>query len=286
MSFRLFFLKTKSIFFSYQTQLAIVLIGFQLNSQTIRVTDNKGTIIEVNNIQVTTSSSQPNTPLVGDVWFDSIYNTVNVWDASNWLEVSSIRNWISLSSFGVYATNQLVSYNGAVYKNLTGVNSDSVPSLYATNWKTIGSDSSEVPLWKSNTNEGSYLINAVINYNGILYKNLTGVNTDVVPLSDSVNWEDTSDKIKAMGKVNANGTVSKVLFNASANRLSAGVYEITFATPMIDAHYIIQLTMKYNSGAGNGTMDITYYDQTTTSFKVDVINSVADFQFMFTVLDY
>ena len=55
---------------------------------------------------------------------------------------------------------------------------------------------------------------------------------------------------------------------------------------MIDAHYIIQLTMKYNSGAGNGTMDITYYDQTTTSFKVDVINSVADFQFMFTVLDY
>ena len=125
-----------------------------------------------------------------------------------------------------------------------------------------------------------------INYNGILYKNLTGVNTDVVPLSDSVNWEDASDKIKAMGKVNANGTVSKVLFNASANRLSAGVYEITFATPMIDAHYIIQLTMKYNSGAGNGTMDITYYDQTTTSFKVDVINSVADFQFMFTVLGY
>lgn len=43
--------------------------------------------------------------------------------------------------------------------------------------------------WRSNTNGGSYLTNAVVIYNGVFYKNLTGANTDTTPNADFINWE-------------------------------------------------------------------------------------------------
>ena len=43
--------------------------------------------------------------------------------------------------------------------------------------------------WRSNTNGGSYLTNAVVIFNGVFYKNLTGANTDTTPNADFINWE-------------------------------------------------------------------------------------------------
>ena len=47
--------------------------------------------------------------------------------------------------------------------------------------------------WESDTNGGSYSINDVVNYNGVLYKNLTGTNLDTLPNADATNWEKITD---------------------------------------------------------------------------------------------
>lgn len=42
--------------------------------------------------------------------------------------------------------------------------------------------------WLDNTNGGTFLPNAIVNYNGVLYVNLTGTNTDTDPSLDATNW--------------------------------------------------------------------------------------------------
>lgn len=44
------------------------------------------------------------------------------------------------------------------------------------------------PLWKSDTDGGSYAINDLVNFEGNSYRNFTGTNTDTTPDNDSVNW--------------------------------------------------------------------------------------------------
>ena len=163
----------------------------ELTAQKHIAIDNKGTLKEITSSQVsTTAGVTPLNPNEGDVWIDTASNTVKIWEESavpTWREVASIRNWISLSNSGVYGIDHLVSYNGSIYKNLTGTNSDTSPNLDVTNWKSIGGGDI-VPLWKSSTNGGSYATNDIINYNGVLYKNTTGTNTDSTPNSDTTNW--------------------------------------------------------------------------------------------------
>ncbi len=118
------------------------LIGFQLQAQIGRVIDNKGTIREVRNNQVTTSSIEPTSPLENDIWIDTTSNTVKVWEGTPlnaWQEMASIRNWISNTNSGTYAIDHLVSYNGAIYKNITGTNTDIAPDLDITNWEVLKS---------------------------------------------------------------------------------------------------------------------------------------------------
>ena len=40
---------------------------------------------------------------------------------------------------GTYAIDHLVSYNGAIYKNITGTNTDIAPDLDITNWEVLKS---------------------------------------------------------------------------------------------------------------------------------------------------
>ena len=167
------------------------LIGFQLQSQINRVIDNKGTIVMVKNNQVTTAATAPANPLENDIWIDTVSNTLKIWEEGTvpaWIEIASIRNWISSSQNGSYLVNHLVSYEGALYKNLTGDNLDITPNLDTTNWEALEGEGNAVPLWKSLTNGGSYVTNDVINYNGMLYKNLTGDNLDTTPDLDTTNW--------------------------------------------------------------------------------------------------
>ena len=81
-----------------------------------------------------------------------------------------------------------------IYKNLTGTNSDTTPDADTTNWTNVDTDTknTEIPLWVNNTNGGSYATNDIINYSGVLYKNLTGTNSDTTPDADTTNWKSTA----------------------------------------------------------------------------------------------
>ena len=105
---------------------------------------------------------------------------------------------------GAYAANALVSSNGVIYRNLTGTNTDTAPATDFANWATIV-DVDSVPLWKSMTNGGSYAANDIINYGGVLYKNLTGTNLDTLPTADAVNWVQSSDATVTAWVNNTNG---------------------------------------------------------------------------------
>lgn len=96
-------------------------------------------------------------------------------------------NWQSDTDGGSYLTNAIIAYNGVFYRNRTGTNTDTAPDGDATNWEATGGGD-VVPLWKSNTNGGTYTTNDLVNYGGVLYKNLTGTNTDTAPDGDATNW--------------------------------------------------------------------------------------------------
>ena len=63
-----------------------------------------------------------------------------------------------------------------------------------------------IPLWKSDTNSGSYATNDIINYNGILYKNTTGTNTDITPDADTANWASLGG-VNVVNSLNSTSTV-------------------------------------------------------------------------------
>ena len=186
----------------------------ELTAQKHIAIDNKGTLIEITSSQVsTTAGVTPLNPNEGDVWIDTASNTVKIWEESAapaWREVASIRNWISLSNSGVYGIDHLVSYNGSIYKNLTGTNSDTTPNLDVTNWKSIGGGDI-VPLWKSTTSGGSYATNDIINYNGTLYKNTTGTNSDTTPDLDTTNWINLEQITKVNGEFIREGDLIKAV---------------------------------------------------------------------------
>ena len=118
------------------------LVGIQIQAQVVRLIDNKGTISSIRNNQVTSAATAPLLPLENDIWIDTTTNTVKVWEGTplnDWQEMASIRNWISNTNSGTYAIDHLVSYNGAIYKNLTGTNLDTSPNVDTTNWASTAS---------------------------------------------------------------------------------------------------------------------------------------------------
>ena len=66
------------------SSLLLVLFSFEAQAQLVRVIDNKGTMANVRNNQVTTALTAPTTPLEGDIWFDSTTAISKVWDGTIW----------------------------------------------------------------------------------------------------------------------------------------------------------------------------------------------------------
>ena len=101
--------------------------------------------------------------------------------------------------------------------------------------------------------------------------------------------------VRAMGKINGNGTAAKIL-NATVTRLNTGRYQVTFTADagITDADYIIQLTVRDPQGDGNDNYDVSYSAQTATGFIAEVGDNDnggadranRDFEFMFTVLTF
>ncbi|MEE9362876.1 MAG: hypothetical protein V3U92_09800 [Cellulophaga sp.] len=137
----------------------------------------------------------------------------------------------------------------------------------------------------------------------ITYKDEGGTNFNAQVVSANTNNQITvgtdggayfASPVKAMGKINANGTAAKTPLNASVAKIATGRYRVTFGSAMPDANYIIQLTLRDSAGAGNDDYDVSYNSQTTASFIVEIGDNDngggdranRDLEFMFTVLDY
>lgn len=194
--------------------------SFDVNAQNtakIRTEDPSGSRVNIYEISLYTIEASTEIPTisVGDTVFieGCGYATVltNV-DGNVTLETSShnaVPLWVNNTNGGSYATNDIINYNGVLYKNSTGTNLDTTPELDSTNWAAFISDTIDsVPLWSSATNGGSYDIDDIINYNGVLYKNNTGTNTDVTPNTDLTDWEVLDASISHSTGVQLGGVLS------------------------------------------------------------------------------
>ena len=152
------------------------------------VTGEKNTIVGANVAGLNAALSN-NIILADGDGLIQLQNDGTRWKSEDELQAGSFDTaWQNNTNGGVYAANDLVIYSGGIYKNLTGTNLDTTPDLDTTNWTEVVPDFEVVPLWKSDTNGGSYATDDIINYNGILYKNLTGTNLDTTPNLDTTNW--------------------------------------------------------------------------------------------------
>ena len=83
----------------------IFLLHLQGHSQLIKVVDNKGTIVDVHNNQVTVATTVPLTPLEGDVWIHATSRIAKIWDATTalWEETNTGNDFVKLT------TNQTIA---------------------------------------------------------------------------------------------------------------------------------------------------------------------------------
>lgn len=186
---------------------------------------------------------------------------------------ASITEWVNNTNGGSYSTNDLISYNGVIYKNLTGVNADTLPDADFTNWKSTGGGDI-VPLWKSDTNGGSYSTNDIINYRGVLYKNLTGTNTNTTPNSDATNWKSTGGgDIVPLWKSDTNGgsygTNDIINYNGALYKNLTGTN--TDTAPSLDTTNWIETNLVFKEKSVEETLtDIVDVDATHATFKMDL----------------
>lgn len=92
--------------------------------------------------------------------------------------------------------------------------------------------------WQSNTDGGTYLTNAIVAYNGVFYRNLTGSNSDTNPNSDVTNWT-TSGANDVLVKVGLNGNRSD--FTNISNDASHVRWDDLYNTKIIDTHNAFDL---------------------------------------------
>ncbi len=80
------------------------------NAQEVRVIDNKGTLQNIRNNQVTVADTAPTNPLEGDVWYDTTTTpiTVNIWDepSGSWEPITNTF-WGLSGNSGTNNTNFL-----------------------------------------------------------------------------------------------------------------------------------------------------------------------------------
>ena len=68
--------------------LVMCLMCLQLQAQIVKAIDNKGSLVDVLNNQVTTSLTAPASPLEADTWIDTTTNTIKIWNGLDWVEIS------------------------------------------------------------------------------------------------------------------------------------------------------------------------------------------------------
>ncbi len=76
------------------TTLALIFFSLKINAQEVSVVDNKGTIKAINNNNVFTATTDPNTPTVvaveNDIWINTSTNpnSINIWNGTAWVDIA------------------------------------------------------------------------------------------------------------------------------------------------------------------------------------------------------
>ena len=84
-----------------------------------------------------------------------------------------------------YYLGNLIWHNGELLR----CKADIIPKTFdISDWDKTHTNIDSIPFWVNDTNGGVYVVNTIINYNGVLYKNLTGANLDTTPNIDTINW--------------------------------------------------------------------------------------------------
>ena len=139
-------------------------------------------------------------------------------DPANWKEVSlgeaiqNVYNTYITDTFGdtagwsadaEYKIDDYVIYKNKIYRNITGEYTSTNPAEDKANWKeasAFGEINNNyqtflerlyggIAEWDAT---GSYKPNSYVMYKNQLYRNITGVNTDVTPDKDTTNWAASS----------------------------------------------------------------------------------------------
>lgn len=206
---------------------------------------------------------------IGDIYVNTLSGTIYFWDGDTW-ELTATDN------------QQLLNFSFDISSNILSleIESGNIVTVDLSSLDDIGTDdqvASEVPY--DNTNSG---ISA----------------TNVQEALDVVNQQTTRyPTINATGKIDSDGTAI-VIFGSTVTRINEGDYQITF-DQSLTGDYVIQVSVLDCGGDCPGnTSDmydspsITYYDQQTTGFKVNIGDSDngaspkddIDIEFMFTTI--
>jgi len=129
---------------------SVLILGFlslHAQAQLVRVIDNKGTIANVRNNQVTTAAAAPTSPLEGDIWFDTTTNTKKVWDGvTTWKEIDS---WLgnktthhnaitTLAISEVFHNNSDIHVESTGDLSITNTDVSDATTFYITNTTAVG----------------------------------------------------------------------------------------------------------------------------------------------------
>ena len=114
------------------SSLLLVLLSFDAQAQLIRVIDNKGTIANVRNNQVTTALTAPTIPLEGDIWFDTTTAISKVWDGTTWKVIDT-----DVVTVANIAPTSPAPVEGDIWFNNTNPNTIFANVWNGTAWQSI-----------------------------------------------------------------------------------------------------------------------------------------------------
>ncbi|NLP56680.1 hypothetical protein [Lutibacter sp. B1] len=241
-------------------------------AQQVTVINQKGTKIDVINNTVTTGA-EPTSPLIADIWFDTITNISKIYDGIQWIE-------LDVDTVTTASIAPAIPVVGDIWFDNTDVNSVITKIWDGTSWLTI-----KAKVVSTDTNN-----DITLGTDGGAYFQS--------PIKAFAKVEITYD-----GSDNYTGhSIAKELNVNTITRVSEGVYDVIFDTALsdlLDDNYIIQLTVKDCEGNCPGTtsqnyddIGITYSSQSNTGFRILIGDSdngsnrkdPVDIEFMLTVI--
>jgi hypothetical protein len=131
----------------------VLVFTIKTNAQEVRVIDNKGSIIPVNNNLVNTAATAPLNPVEGDIWFDTANNIIKIYDViDGWKDITatSLKNIYTADGTLTNSRTLTGASNSLIFNGLntfttttlgaTTINSGGATVLNATGGVTINNN--------------------------------------------------------------------------------------------------------------------------------------------------